>query len=145
MGAWGTESCSSDSCWDLLGDMGIDNIHEMNQAEVDVACNCLIVIADRIEDDPYAKADVIGCVIWFLRQGLTVSADLLVKAIALAEQLVEHKPYLEDWRDPEERHDQLLVEINDFQTALNNGGKIEEKHVPGLFEKILKGLNGEGK
>ncbi len=141
MGAWGHESCSSDGCWDMLGDIGIDEIHEMKQAEVDSACQELEDHISRtkkfyIED----LRDIVGCVIWILRHEKRVSKSLLEKVIPLTQRMIKEEDY-NDWSSAEERRQNVQKEADQIAQAFEGDGTIPGEHIPGLFERLYEKLN----
>lgn len=141
MGAWGHESCSSDSCWDMLGDIGINEIHNMKQAKVDSACQKLENFISKkrklhIED----IRDIVGCVIWFLRHEKKVSKNLLEKVIPLVQRMIEEEDY-DDWSSAKKRKRNVQKEANQIAQAFESDGTIVGEHIPGLFEKFYKKIN----
>lgn len=136
MGAWGDESCSSDGCWDMLEDIGIDQIHEMKQSEVDSACKKLEnLISKKVKFHVEDLRDIVGCVIWFLRHGKRVPKSLLEKVIPLANKMIKEEDY-EDWSDPDSRKKNVKKEADQIAQAIQGDGTISEEHITGLFEKL---------
>lgn len=142
MGSWGFESCSSDGCWDALGQFGIDNIHNMKQEEIDRACS-QILHCIKNNKNPYGKkvhynedrTEIIGCIIWFLRHGFNVGKDVLEAAIPFANAMSEKEDY-NSWSDPEERKREVKKECDQIANAYENDGTIPKEHIPGLFENL---------
>lgn len=142
MGSWGTESCSNDSTWDLLGNAGIEDIHEIKQEEVAPA---IAEIKPVLEYDLDEAVYALGAVIWILRAGLKIEdRAVLSQASAVAHKALEDEDYLDGWVDRSDREDQLHEEIDELTLAAFLGGQSTKKHVPGLFENMAKKLGGLG-
>jgi hypothetical protein len=136
MGAWGKESCSSDSCWDNLW---AKNIHHMTQKEADNSLKKSFSQKNEHKDLEVLAAQL-GVIIWILRQGLVVKKEYLLKGKAFAHALLSSKEYLDNWVDSEKRAENLNLEIKDIDEAIKNGGLGKKEHVPGLFEKMNKAM-----
>jgi len=136
MGAWGNESCSSDSCWDNLW---AKDIHNMTQKEAD---NSLAkTFAQKIaSDDSDGFAAQLGVVIWVLRQGLKVEKKYLTAAKNITLLLLGSKEYLKCWNEPKERLAHLKRESKEITEAIKNGGVGKKEHILGLMGKIAKSL-----
>jgi len=139
MGAWGTESCSNDSCWDCLE--AID-IHKMTQKEADESIDKLWMYGTD-KDRLYPGAaltinnDKLGVIVWVLSQRLKVSIKKLKECLSFAKESLNTKNLEESgWRDIKERSNSLKKEIALIESAIKNKGKGEKVHIKGLFEKI---------
>ena len=142
MGAWGTESCSNDSCWDRLT---AKNIHKMTQKEANNTIKKLW--EDKVENYKtkevrenhkyYSARDKLGVIIWVLSQGLRVPIIKLKEVLKYAKKASDIK-FIENegWRNNEERRYSVLKEIELIQNAIKNNGVGEERHIKGLFEKM---------
>ena len=137
MGSWGEESCSSDSCWDNLW---AKDIHNMTQKEADSSL-AKTFIKKVAKDDNDEFAAQLGVVIWILRQGLKVEEKYLVQAKSITKLLLGSQDYLDCWNSPKERATHLKREAKEITIAIGNGGVGKKKHIPGLFEKIAKGIS----
>jgi len=139
MGAWGEESCSSDSCWDNLW---AKDIHHMTQKEADNSLLKSFSQRSRRKDSTDAEilAAQLGVIIWILRQRLVVKKEYLFKGKVFARVLLSSKEYLDNWENSAKRADHLNREIKDIDEAIKNGGIGKKEHVPGLFEKIAKDM-----
>lgn len=133
MGAWGSESCSNDSCWDALK---ADDIHNMTQKEADLTLEkCFVGKIFRSTRD---KQTGLGVVIWILRLGLKVDKKFLKRASEFAKSLAEDEEYLSEWKSVTTRKDNLAKELDDIKYALSNDGCGVERHIPGLFERLSR-------
>lgn len=135
MGAWGDESCSNDSCWDLLAP--IEDIHDFTQEEAD---KCLTEVFGGENDwaEPY---QMVGTVIWVLRHGKKVEARHLEAALELLKTF-NNEEHFSMWRDPKSRQANVLKEKLQMEHALAGDGTIPEEHIPGLMEKIADFMGG---
>lgn len=135
MGSWGTESCSNDSTWDLMGNAEIEDIHEIKQEEVAPA---IAEIKKSFADQDKAIY-ALGAVIWILRAGLKIEdMDCLNRAVQVVAVAVDDEEYLDSWVDRSERESQLDKEIVEIIAAIENGGQGIKEHVPGLFENLAR-------
>lgn len=132
MGAWGYESCSNDNCWDYLD---CEDIHEPTQEE------CDRITAKFCDHRIHEWEEVLGCTIWFLDHGLTVSREALMEAFKMCDELINDDSHIEEWSDPEARVEALNDELDILVTALKGDGKGEIREVEGLLEKIAKGIS----
>jgi hypothetical protein len=122
MGQWGPESCSCDSCFDVL-DKVIEDTDNMLQKEV-----------DNFKWPRYDSDDLLGCVIWFLAAGKKVPIKQLKQALVIAERRLTPEVLKEEgWRNKSERIKVLGVEIEDIKKAMKNKGRIAKRKIPGLF------------
>lgn len=133
MGAWGTDSCSSDDCWDLLQ---AEDIFNMTAAEVSTS------VESAMRDERARKDARLGVVIWCLTHGWPVERAHAEKALKFARELLTDKDYLGEWSSPRERKASLLKEIAELEAFLPSGSPVA-RHVPGLLEQIDKHLSGE--
>ena len=138
MGAWGTESCSNDSCWDCLY---AKNIHQMTQKEADNSLARTFEELSFFGDDAANKESALGVVIWILRQGLVVNKKYLKRALKWASDLSASKDYMNEWDSPQERKMNLDKESVEINKALIAKGKGIKQHIPGLLEKIAEKIN----
>jgi len=130
MGHWGIESCSSDNCWDRMGNM--KNIHECTSREISGALRAFGKVKGYDDREEY-----LGVAIWGLNHGCTVRASQLRKARMCAKALLKAKDYLENWSG--NRKAAIEEELAAIEKAIANDGQGEVKHVKGLLERIETG------
>lgn len=137
MGAWGTESCSNDSCWDALGDGGVGDIHNPKQCEVGPCLkSCVECIKKCPEYDGFTQ-DYLGCIVWFIRHGMIVEEKHLLQGIMIARNMIKSQDHLENWCNQTERCKQLNLEIEDMAGAIEKDGQGTTREMEGLFAKIF--------
>jgi hypothetical protein len=143
MGAWGVESCSSDSCWDLLGGGGIKDIHDVKQEEVDACMQYTMAAADS----SYYPRCKLGVAIWLLDHGMKLSEEQLNWAEAEVDKCItEYDTAMEKQVVPPspEHIGNLKSERERILAAKQNSGQGQEHHVPGLCENISTMMANSG-
>ena len=134
MGAWGSESCSSDACWDLMG--GLEDIHNPQQQEVEP---CLEGVMETAECSYYPRARF-GVIIWMLDHGMTVPDKYLEWAEKKGNSLLDAYSANNDNGYLDDAVDCLKDEIAIVKRARMNAGRGEHRHINGLFENFAKGM-----
>jgi len=89
MGWWGLESCSNDGCWDLLGNGGIEDIHEPLQEDVEKCLERTFSKKDEGYRNYYNDDERVGVVIWLLDHGMVISDKYLKIAEEIHTQLLQ--------------------------------------------------------
>jgi hypothetical protein len=146
MGAWGLDSCSSDSCWDLLGDGGIEDIDDIRQEEVD---SCMEVVMEA-EDCSYYPRYKLGAAIWLLDHGMTLKPAHIKWALSEVDKFIGEyedaiaKGAVEGGPDAEEYIQTIRSERERILEAQKNGGQGSEYHADGLMEKISRAMGDSG-
>ena len=127
-GRFGMDSSASDSCWDVLSLLGINDISNMKQNEVDNVVDNLMnfeLIEEMIPFQVHIQ-DFVGCLLYFLRNKMQVyDADTLKYGIDCIDDMMGDIDYLSNWGDGEEKDERikcLLIEKKDIQDAIDNAG-----------------------
>lgn len=127
MGAFGTQSHSNDTSWDVLGRYARDGDGGFpgTQAEADLMLAWIAAdfAGGTSEDRTYWRSQhesesVLGPIVWCLREGFTVPKPLLERAITIARSTRMDRAYMECWVDVEERDTALVEEIVMLKRAI---------------------------
>lgn len=132
MGAWGSESCSSDSVWDCLF---ARDIHNMTSIEAN------ITLRNTWKAKWVRPFEKLGVVVWLLTHGLSVPVTKLKEVLPYIDEELKPKN-LASWRDEDERRACLEQERKEIEAAIAAKGKGKRRHVKGLMEKMGDLLEG---
>ena len=137
MGAWGTESCSNDSCWDNLS---AKDIYKMTQKEVNDTIKKLY-LPDKHRGYKGKEADdfdKLGVVVWCLSQGKRVDIKVLEEVLEIAKKESDIKFIRrQGWRSSKDRKISIDKEVELIKNAIKNGGKGKKPYIDGLFHKFM--------
>lgn len=136
MGAWGHDSSSSDACWDLLGEGGVEDIHNPKQKEVN-KCMKNVMTTDYASDF-YPRARL-GVAVWLLDHGMTLDDEQLDWALDQADKfLSEYDQAVEaEVTQPDDIYMKTVeAERERILAAKQNSGQGTKHHTKGLFEQI---------
>lgn len=135
MGQWGLETSAGDSVHDYLQHIQVDT-SKFRQKDVQP------LLDYTWKDGQATDRDKLGVVMHLLVHELTVPIDKLNQVMEIANN--ELRPnQLATWTEKAERKAMVVIEMNDINFAIENGGKGRARHEQGLLEKMADIIDKE--
>ena len=133
MGQWGLETSAGDSVHDCLQEICVQT-ERFWQKDVQP------VLDYTWSEEWVTPFDKLGVVMHLLTHELTVPIEILKEVLEYANKEL-HPDTLANWGDG--RKEMVVIEMNDINFAIENGGKGRSRHTAGLLENMANMTDGE--